>query len=145
MLAVQMCAYVPAATDQNTLRIAGYTRVPQSSRSGGVHDPISPHAEAATLTAVPISRNVDGRNHLSLGTNLNTHYIGAMAYPTPITYYYSSSSGSGEVSPGREPGPHDSTGYLQWLDYVLDQSSVQTVSLGYGTQETNIPLEYGWV
>ena len=37
-----MYAYVPAATDHNALRIAGYTRVPQSSRSGGVHDPISP-------------------------------------------------------------------------------------------------------
>ena len=29
--------------------------------------------------------------------------------PDPVTYYYSNSGGSVEVSPGREPGLHDST------------------------------------
>ena len=71
-----------------------------------------------------------GTFYISPGTNLNTQYTGAMAYPTPVACYYSYSGGSVEVSPGREPGPHGSTGYLEWLDYVLGQSSIQTVSLG---------------
>ena len=113
-----MYAYVPAATDQYL-----------------------PDAKAANFAVVSISHVVDGRNY-SLGTNLNTQYTGAIGCPTLVTCYFSNSTSSAEVSPGREPGPHDSTGHHEWPDYVLDQSIVQTVSLGYGVPETNFPLEY---
>ena len=49
--------------------------------------PYRPDAQAAFFIVVPISRDVDGRNDLCLGANLNTQYTGAMAYPTPVTYF----------------------------------------------------------
>ena len=70
-------SYVPAT---NALGLAGYRheRLSQADLMVFTTQYRPGEAEAATFTAVPISRDMYGRNHLSLGENLNTQYTRAM-------------------------------------------------------------------
>ena len=71
--------------------------------------------------------------------NLGVQYTAAMAYPTPLIFYSvggnSAWDGRGRVIAGDM--------YLEWLNRLLAESSPpQTISIGYGEIERELPPAY---
>ena len=107
---------------------------PQPSRSDGIHGPISPRCGGRNLhlscrSAVPWMAGAI----YCLGANLDTLYNGAYNVPDPghlllQTLWWQC---GGFAQPWVRPSQLD--GYLEWLDYVLDQSSVSRRWSGWGT------------
>ncbi|KAH8989005.1 subtilisin-like protein [Lactarius hatsudake] len=123
-----MMEYVPAATLQNTLAVAGYfgdyprqedlTTFMQRYRSDGL---------TATFSLMQV-----GDGALPNGPNeeasSNIQYAAALTYPTPQTFY---STSNGEES------------YLVWANYVLAQQDIpQTISTSYGGDEQDFNEAY---
>ncbi|KAH9067996.1 subtilisin-like protein [Lactarius deliciosus] len=123
-----MMEYVPAATLQNTLAVAGYfgdyprqedlTTFMEKYRSDGL---------TATFSLMQV-----GDEALPNGPNeeasSNIQYAAALTYPTPQTFY---STPNGEES------------YLVWANYVLAQQDIpQTISTSYGGDEQDFNEAY---
>ncbi|KAH8982266.1 subtilisin-like protein [Lactarius akahatsu] len=137
--------YVPTATDQNLLGIAGYLndypglqdlRVFMSQCRADAVD-----ASQATFT-VELLNGAGGYdpNHPDPEADQNMQYAQAMAYPTPHLFY--GTGGEIAVLPGSNlPAPGDP--FLVWLNFMLSEQRVPpTISTSYGVQETTTPPEY---
>ncbi|KAH8979069.1 subtilisin-like protein [Lactarius akahatsu] len=122
--------YKPAAIDRNKLGIAGF-----------IGDSPSPldlrlfmtanraDAETATFNVILINGGRYDPNTPSVEGNLDIQYTGAMAFPTPLTYYITGSES------GTDP-------YLSWLNFMLsldDKELPQTISTSYGGFEETLP------
>ncbi|KAH9040232.1 subtilisin-like protein [Lactarius hengduanensis] len=130
-------AYVPAATDQNVLAIAGFMdEYPNPADLTAFMRDCRTDAEDATFRVVQINGGGNDLNKPGEEANQNVQYAQAMAYPTPLIFY----STGGIVA--KDPDP-DTDALLQWINYVLRQDHVpQTISISYGVYEKNIPPEY---
>ncbi|KAH9040234.1 subtilisin-like protein [Lactarius hengduanensis] len=132
-------AYVPAATDQNVLAIAGFMDdYPNPADLTTFMRKYRPDAEGpdATFKVVQINGGGNDPSNPGMEANLVVQYAQAMAYPTPLIFY-----STGGVMLYR-PDP-DTDPFLQWIKYVLRQEHVpQTISISYGASEKDIPLDY---
>ncbi|KAH9030335.1 subtilisin-like protein [Lactarius pseudohatsudake] len=133
--------YVPTATDQNLLAIAGYMDDypgPQDSRE--FMSQCRTDAVDATFTVELLNGSEYDPNHPASEANQNMQYAQAMAYPTPHLFY--STGGVMAALPGSNlPAPGDP--FVVWLNSVLSGQRVPpTISTSYGIQEKTTPLEY---
>ncbi|KAH8982268.1 subtilisin-like protein [Lactarius akahatsu] len=133
--------YVPTATDQNLLGMAGYLGDhpgPQDLRKFMTQ--CRADAVDATFTVELLNGSEYDPNNPSSEANQNMQYAQAMAYPTPHLFY--SIGGEIAVLPGSNlPAPGDP--FLVWLNFVLSGQRVPpTISTSYGVQETTTPPEY---
>jgi tripeptidyl-peptidase-1 len=128
----KMTEYIPAATGQNGLGIAGFlnnlpdeedlTAFMTQFRDDVVGD--------ATFTSVII--NDGDPNHPNSGANLDIQYSMAISHPTPVILMR---------SPDNLPGFGDA--YLQWFHYVINQPTIpRTISIAHGSYELEIPEQY---
>ncbi|KAH8978301.1 subtilisin-like protein [Lactarius deliciosus] len=132
-------AYVPAATDQNVLAVAGFMGdYPSPADLTTFMRKYLINAEDATFSVVQINGGGNDPSKPGGEANLNVQYAQAMAYPTPLIFY----STGGEMAHNPDPDtPGDP--FLEWINYVLRQEHVpQTISISYGALEKDIPLEY---
>ncbi|KAH9171151.1 hypothetical protein EDB89DRAFT_2230180 [Lactarius sanguifluus] len=126
-----MMEYVPVATLQNTLAVAGYfgdyprqedlTTFMEKYRSDG-------------LTATFSLMQVDGEalpNGPSEEASSNIQYTATLTYPTPQTFYSASYGGES---------------FLVWVNYVLTQRDIpQTISTSYDGNEQDLNEAYATV
>ncbi|KAH8982164.1 subtilisin-like protein [Lactarius hatsudake] len=134
--------YVPTATDQNLLGIAGYlNHYPGLQDLRMFMSQCRADAVDATFT-VQLLNGAGGYdpNNPDPEADQNMQYAQAMAYPTPHLFY--GTGGEMAALPGSNlPAPGDL--FLVWLNFVLSGQRVPpTISTSYGIQEKNTPLEY---
>ncbi|KAH9175612.1 subtilisin-like protein [Lactarius sanguifluus] len=132
-------AYVPVATDQNVLAIAGFMGdYPNPTDLTTFMREYRTDAEDATFRVEQINGGGNDPSNPGMEANLNMQYAQAIAYPTPLIFY----STGGVMAPDPDPDtPGDP--FLEWINYVLRQEHVpQTILISYGAFETDIPLEY---
>jgi tripeptidyl-peptidase-1 len=133
--------YHPAATNQNELGMMGYQNEEPSAADLSAFMTVF-RTDAAD--AAPTIEVVDNRYRGLVGmqANLDIQYSMALVYPTPIIYYRGSSNGMKLQSGTPLPDPYRDQ-YLQWLSQLTALQNVpQTISLGFGASERNIPQEY---
>ncbi len=134
-------AYVPTATEQNVLGIAGYKNdSPSEEDLTEFMKDYRPDTEDAKYTVELINRGIYDPDHPTIEGNLNIQYAEAMAYPTPHIYYIT--GGEMEWSESSwEPIPGDAD--LEWFEYILNKPKIpQTISISYGNDEPGLPVEY---
>ena len=135
-------AYVPAATDKNSLGVLGFLDdYPSRADLTKFMTYFRTDAEAATFTVEQVNGGVYDPSKPGTGVeaNVDIQYTGVIAYPTPLIFY--STGGNADWSDSGEPLPGDA--YLEWLKYMIDQPKLpQTVSISYGLAEKDRPLEY---
>ena len=144
----RMDAYIPKATNRNKLGIVGYSN--ESPNQLDIVEFMSDYRTDAT-SAIPHVESIvdDGYQRLrGVQANLETQYALALTFPTPVFYYMGTGYGA-QLEPDPDglgtvvPSPNDQ--YLQWLNYMTAQADSEiprTISLGYGTEEPDISLEY---
>jgi tripeptidyl-peptidase-1 len=88
----------------------------------------------AIFTVVLVNYGVYNPNVPGSEANLDMQYAQGLAYPIQHIFY----------STGRGPfGTED--WYLSWLGNTINEAIVpQTISISYGGNETNYPIEYAW-
>ena len=132
--------YVPKATGQNVLAIAGWRGDYPSPA-----DLTKFMLEFRQTTDVDYTvERVNGGGydpwHPSDEANLDMQYTQVIAYPTPIIYYSTGRKGTFYTST-RQPTSDDQ--FYAWLTYLLDQTNIpQTISSVSVVPENEIPLEY---
>ncbi|KAF8258312.1 subtilisin-like protein [Lactarius quietus] len=127
-------AYVPAATDKNSLGVVGYSD--EYPNPGDLKKFMKKYrtnaADAATYKVLQLNGGRYYPNNPSSELNQNTQYTRALTYPTPLTFY--SVGGDIEYRHDLTPSPGDAM--LEWLNIVIDQPDVpKTIS-------TSSPREY---
>ncbi|KAH9175605.1 subtilisin-like protein [Lactarius sanguifluus] len=134
-------AYVPAATDQTVLAIAGFMdEYPNLADLTTFTRQFRTDAEDATFRVVQINGGGNDPSKPGAEANQNVQYAQAMAYPTPLIFYSTGGEWSYDLDTN-EPAPGDP--FLEWLNYLLRQEHVpQTISISYGAFEQDLPLEY---
>jgi len=134
-------AYVPAATDKNSLGVLGLmNEYPSQADLTKFMTDFRNDARAATFTVEQVNGGGNDPSNPGMEANVDIQYTGAMAYPTPLIYYSTGGYGRWSAATG-EPLPGDA--YLVWLRYMLDQPKVpQTISVSYALPERDRPLEY---
>ncbi|KAI9451810.1 subtilisin-like protein [Lactarius psammicola] len=133
--------YVPVATSKNALGITGYNNeFPSPKDLTAFMTEFCPGAESATFTVKRINGGGFDPKKPGEEASLNMQYAQAIAYPTPHTFY----SIGGQImwfDPSGKPTPDDL--FASWLAYVLKLKKVpQTISISYGHNEKDYPLEY---
>ncbi|KAH9175609.1 subtilisin-like protein [Lactarius sanguifluus] len=134
-------AYVPAATDQNVLAVAGFMKdYPNPADSTTFMRQCRTDAEDATFRIVQINGGGNDPSKPGAEANQNVQYAQAMAYPTPLTFFSTGGEWAYNTDT-KEPSPGDP--FLEWLNYLLRQEHVpQTISISYGVFEKDVPWEY---
>ncbi|KAI9453247.1 subtilisin-like protein [Lactarius psammicola] len=132
-------SYVPAATDQNWLAVAGYLNdYPSPMDLTAFMRATRADAVGATYRVTLVNGGGNDPSHPSFEANLDMQYTQAIAYPTPHTFY---STGGSMVIIENEPDEGDI--WLEWLIHVLSEPTVpQTISTPYADYEIFLPLEY---
>ncbi|KAH9068478.1 subtilisin-like protein [Lactarius deliciosus] len=133
--------YVPAATDQNVLAVAGFMGdYPSPADMTTFMKECRTDAIDPTFRVVQVNGGGNDPNKPGSEANQNVQYAQAMAYPTPLIFY--STGGEMALDPGtNEPSPGDP--WLEWINYMLRQEVVpQTIAISYGFVEKGVPLEY---
>ncbi|KAH9037713.1 subtilisin-like protein [Lactarius hengduanensis] len=140
-------AYVPTASDRNTLGVFGFQKEYPSQTDltwfmFNYRSDVQP-PNLATYSVELVNGGKYDPNTPGIEADIDVQYASAMAYPTPIIFY--SNGGTGEVdSRSGEPLPGDL--YLESLEHLLKKAVIpQTISVSYGTYELNVPQEYARV
>src|SRR6266702_8574848 len=133
-------AYVPAATNKNSLGVLGFEdQYPSQADLTKFMTDFRTDARAATFTVEQVNGGGNDPSDPGLEASVDVQYAEGMAYPTPLIYY--SIGGDTKWSPTGKPIPGDM--YLEWFKYVLRQTKIpQTISVSYGDYEQEPPLEY---
>ncbi|KAI9439772.1 subtilisin-like protein [Lactarius indigo] len=127
--------YVPAATDQNVLGIAGYVgEYPNLTDLAMFMDRF--HGPGTKVPFIVIQLNNGGYDPDNPGreASVDVQYSFGMAYPTPVVYYSVGDGPEGEDDP-----------YLYWLNYMVNlrqRDLPQTISTSYANYETNWPRDH---
>ncbi|KAH9058176.1 subtilisin-like protein [Lactarius vividus] len=135
-------AYVPTATDRNTLGVFGFLKeYPSETDLTMFMTKFRSDVQPPSLATFTVEQ-VDGAGYdpdnPGIEANIDVQYASAMAYPTPIIFYI---AGAMDWSHSGEPLPGDA--YLESLEYLLKKADIpQTISISYGTYEWTVPLEY---
>ncbi len=132
-------AYVPAATDQNELGVAGYLNdYPSPTDLTMFMRECREDAVDAFYEVELVNGGGYDPSHPAAEVNLDMQYTQAIAYPTPHTFY---STGGSMFIHNNVPDEGDI--WLEWLVHMLSQPNVpQTVSTPYADYEKFLPLEY---
>ncbi|KAH8994347.1 subtilisin-like protein [Lactarius hatsudake] len=136
-------AYVPVATDRNTLGVFGFQKDYPSETDltmfmAHFRYDVQPPTRA-TFAVELVNGGEYDPNTPGIEANIDVQHASAMAYPTPIIFY--SIGGTGEISDSGEPISGDV--YLESLDYLLQKTVIpQTISTSYGAVEWDVPPEY---
>ncbi|KAH9011452.1 subtilisin-like protein [Lactarius hengduanensis] len=122
--------YKPAAIDRNKLGVAGF--VGDSPSPVDLRLFMAAHRTDAVTATYDVFLINGGRydpNTPSIEGDIDTQYTGAMAFPTPVTYY--STGSESRTDP-----------YLSWLNFMLsldDNELPRTISTSYGGFEETFP------
>ena len=130
--------YVPKATDQNVLGVAGF--VNDYPGPADLMKFMRTFRQTTDVTYTVERVNGGGYDpwHPTVEANLDMQYAQGIAYPTPLIFY--STGGKYDRSTKKPPS---SDPFFAWLTYVLEQTNVpQTISVSYAIPETKISLEY---
>ncbi|KAF8267808.1 peptidase S8/S53 domain-containing protein [Lactarius quietus] len=135
-------AYVPAATDKNSLGVVGCKNQYPSPADlkKFMNNYRTNAADAATYKVLQVNGGGYDPKNPHTEPSQNIQYTRALAYPTPLTFY--SVGGSIVILPDSLlPGTGDDM--LEWLKYVIDQPDVpKTISTSYGNLENGFPPDY---
>ncbi|KAF8268811.1 peptidase S8/S53 domain-containing protein [Lactarius quietus] len=135
-------AYVPAATDKNSLGVVGYKNQYPSPADlkKFMNNYRTNAADAATYKVLQVNGGGYDPKNPHTEPSQNIQYTRALAYPTPLTFY--SVGGSIVILPDSLlPGTGDDM--LEWLKYVIDQPDVpKTITTSYGNAENGFPPDY---
>jgi tripeptidyl-peptidase-1 len=137
-------AYVPAATGQNVVGVAGFqNEFPSEVDLAMFMDRFRTDAVDATYTVEKINNGRYDPSNPGAEANLDLQYTQALTYPTPHIYY--STGGIMRWSPTTgQPAPGDL--FLEWLLYMTHQPTVpQTISISYSDFEKELPVAYAKV
>jgi tripeptidyl-peptidase-1 len=142
--------YVPKATSQNVLGIAGY--------HGEYPNPVDLHlflneyrtpASDATYNVVPISGGEYKPITPGADASLNIQYAQAIAYPTPHIFYSIGGQppftpdSSTPIAPDSHTPINTNEPFLDWLEYLFRQQNIPpTISSSYSESEQTVPLDY---
>ncbi|KAF8258571.1 peptidase S8/S53 domain-containing protein [Lactarius quietus] len=134
-------AYTPAATDRNALGFAGFLKeYPSQTDLTTFMTEYRPDAKDATFDVLKVNGGEYNPKRPHIEGNMNVQFASAVAYPTPQTYY-SIGGGTKVYDDTGEPAPGDV--FLEWFKYVFDQPKIpQTISMSYGVEEKDCPLQY---
>ncbi|KAH9015767.1 subtilisin-like protein [Lactarius deliciosus] len=123
--------YVPAAIDRNKLGVAGF--IGDSPSQDDLELFMTNYridgADTATFDVVLINGGRYDPHNPTVEGNVDIQYTGAMAFPTPLTYYSTGSESSTDP-------------YLSWLNFMLsleDNELPRTISASYGGFEETLP------
>ncbi|KAJ3491365.1 hypothetical protein NLI96_g751 [Meripilus lineatus] len=134
--------YTPTATARNSLGVAGY--LDEFANRADLQTFFSRfRADAAggTFQTVRLNGGGDDQNNPGVEANLDIQYTEGISFPTPNIYY--STGGSPPFIPDSETPTNTNEPYLDWLNFVLAQSSVpQTFTTSYGDDEQTVPQDY---
>jgi tripeptidyl-peptidase-1 len=132
--------YVPTETDENVLGISGFQNdYPSPEDLKEFMATFRTDAVDASFTVLKVNHGNYDPNSPGTEGSLDTQYAGAIAYPTPQIFY--SVGGNVKFTPSGRPAAGD--GYLEWLEYLIDQRKIpQTISITSGVRESIITQEY---
>ncbi|KAH9940766.1 subtilisin-like protein [Epithele typhae] len=134
--------YVPAATDVNSLGVAGY--LDQYANRADLQTFLRRYrtdAVGSSFETVLVNDGGDDQSDPGIEANLDIQYTIGMAYPTPNTYY--STGGSPPFIPDGSTPTNTNEPYLDWLHFILAQDAIpQTFTTSYGEPEQTIPPDY---
>ncbi|KAI0358004.1 subtilisin-like protein [Trametes cingulata] len=135
-------SYVPKATNQNSLGVAGYLdEFANRADLQTFFRRFRTDAVGATFTTVQVNGGGDDQSDPGVEANLDIQYTEGISFPTPNIYY--STGGSPPFIPDDETPTNTNEPYLDWLNFVLAQDSVpQTFTTSYGDDEQTVPLDY---
>ncbi|KAH9035434.1 subtilisin-like protein [Lactarius hengduanensis] len=124
--------YVPFAADRNVLGVIGLQGdYPSPGDLRQFMNEFRLDATSAAFSVVEIEGGGYNPGKPDPEANLNIQYTSVIAFPTPRIFY----------STGGSPTLGDP--YINWLDYMLDLSSVpQTVNTPYGMPEHTVSPDY---
>ncbi len=133
--------YMPAATDRNRLGIVGFGGdYPSPADLTAFMTICRTDGEDATFTVEQINGGGNDPTDPDDESNQNIQYGQAIAYPTPHIFY---SVGGGRRWNTKTKKPAPSDVYLQWFNHMTNQQNIpQTISISYGDNEKEVPLEY---
>jgi tripeptidyl-peptidase-1 len=129
----QTLGYVPTATHQNFLAVAGYLNDYLSLVDLRLFmDGYRTDADFATFTVIQVNNGGYDPSNPSLEANMDIQYTAAMADPTPLVFY--STGGSTKL---------EEDAFINWLYYVLSRTNVpQTISTSYSGPEHATSPDY---
>ncbi|RXW21376.1 hypothetical protein EST38_g4477 [Candolleomyces aberdarensis] len=131
--------YVPRATRQNQLGIAGY--LDQYANDADLQTFLGmfrSDAKGFTVPTVEVNRGGNDQNNPGIEANLDVQYASAISYPTPNIYY--STGGSPPFTPDSVTPNNTNEPYLEWITYMLSQPTIpQVITTSYGDDEQTVP------
>ncbi|KAF5383817.1 hypothetical protein D9615_003735 [Tricholomella constricta] len=154
-------SYVPQATKDNQLGVAGYLQEYANRADLQVRSPtfvliclelnLSPQksffskfrtdALGSSYTTVLVNGGQDNQNDPGVEANLDIQYTTGMSFPTPNIYY--STGGSPPFIPDSVTPTDTNEPYLDWLNFLLGQTTIpQTITTSYGDDEQTVPADY---
>ncbi|KAF8258637.1 peptidase S8/S53 domain-containing protein [Lactarius quietus] len=132
--------YVPAATDRNTLGVAGFVKdYPNPDDLAMFMNKYRDDAPDARYTVELVNGGQYNPGEPTLEPELDIQVIEGIAYPTPITFY-----STGDSPPGGPPPPLGNDDRLTaWLKYLIALPKIpQTINYSYGQDERLATREY---
>ncbi|KAI0331649.1 subtilisin-like protein [Cubamyces sp. BRFM 1775] len=135
-------SYVPAATDKNSLGIAGYLEeFANRADLQTFYKRFRTDAVGTSFTTVEVNGGGDDQSEPGVEANLDIQYAEGISFPTPNIYY--STGGSPPFIPDDETPTNTNEPYLDWLNFILAQDSIpQTFTTSYGDDEQTVPIDY---
>ncbi|KAI0705250.1 peptidase S8/S53 domain-containing protein [Cytidiella melzeri] len=131
--------YVPKATNVNKLGVAGYLEeFANNADLQTFFSKFRTDAEGATFQTVQVNGGGNDQTDPGVEANLDIQYTEGMSFPTPNIYY--STGGSPPFTPDSETPTNTNEPYLDWLNFILAQSSVP---LDYATEVCNLFAQLG--
>ncbi|KIJ54290.1 hypothetical protein M422DRAFT_775435 [Sphaerobolus stellatus SS14] len=133
--------YTPAATDQNSIGIAGYLdEFANDADLQTFFTHFRPDASGG-FTHIQINGGGNDQSQPGVEANLDIQYTEGMTWPTPNTYY--STGGSPPFIPDDNTPTNTNEPYLDWLNFIQNQTTLpQTITTSYGDDEQTVPLDY---
>ncbi|KAI0653154.1 peptidase S8/S53 domain-containing protein [Cubamyces menziesii] len=135
-------SYAPAATDKNSLGIAGYLEeFANRADLQTFYKRFRTDAVGTSFTTVEVNGGLDDQSEPGVEANLDIQYAEGISFPTPNIYY--STGGSPPFIPDDETPTNTNEPYLDWLNFILAQDSIpQTFTTSYGDDEQTVPIDY---
>ncbi|GLB42698.1 putative pro-kumamolisin, activation domain [Lyophyllum shimeji] len=134
--------YKPAATDRNTIGVAGYLGEYANRKDlQTFFTKFRPDAVNSSYTTIQVNGGGDDQNVPGQEANLDIQYTTGMTFPMPNIYY--STAGSPPFTPDSANPTNTNEPYLEWLTFILNQTTIpQTITTSYGDDEQTVPEDY---
>ncbi|KAN0134254.1 Peptidase S8/S53 domain containing protein [Lactarius tabidus] len=136
--------YVPSAADKNAIAFTGYLE--QFANMADLRQFYEDQVPAAVNSSFQVVLINGGLNNQTLAeagpeANLDVQFGLGVSFPTPGTFY--STGGRPQFTPDDDTPTDTNEPYLDWLDFILEQSTIpQVISTSYGDDEQTVPEDY---